>query len=117
MMKMIDVLGHNIIQHFSHALNVSSNQFDQQLDQQLLNASDAELNDAITAFFNDVNAFETAQALDISIDHIQALQLGLSLKRSEYIEDIKKIAMLCLALETDALFDVEVADSLRDYPI
>lgn len=117
MMKMIDVLGHNIIQHFSHALKVSNNQFDQQLDQQLLNASESELNDAISTFFNEVNAFETAQALDICIDHIQALQLGFSLKDSQYLPDIKKIAMLCLALETDALFDVEIADSLRDYPI
>ena len=112
MIKMIDVLGRNLIQHFSHALYASHEQFEKQLDQSILSASDIELNDAITTFFNEVDAFETAQALDISIDHIQALQLGLSLKNSEYITDIKKIAMLCFALETNA-----IADSLHDYPI
>ena len=117
MIKMIDVLGRNLIQHFSHALYASHEQFDKQLDQSILSASDIELNDAITTFFNEVDAFETAQALDISIDHIQALQLGLSLKSSEYLTDIKKIAMLCFALETNAIAELEIADSLHDYPI
>jgi len=117
MSKIIDVLGQNIIPNFIHALNTPNNQFDEQLNHKILNASEAELNDAITSFFNEVNAFETAQALDIHIDHIQALQLGLSAKNSQYLSDVKKIVMLSLALETDILANLEISDCLQDYPM
>ncbi len=65
-------------------------QFEEQLDQGILNASDLELNHAVTAFFNEVNAIEAAQALDISADRIQALQLGASFKDEQYLADLKE---------------------------
>ena len=117
MLKMIDVLDQRLVQNFTQALQSPTPQFEEQLDQGILNASDLELNHAVTAFFNEVDAIEAAQALDISADRIQALQLGASFKDEQYLADLKKIVTLCLALETDALEQVEVFDSLRDYPM
>ena len=117
MLKMIDVLDQRLVQNFTQALQSPTPQFEEQLDQGILNASDLELNHAVTAFFNEVNAIEAAQALDISADRIQALQLGASFKDEQYLADLKKIVTLCLALETDALEQVEVFDSLQDYPM
>jgi len=37
--------------------------------------------------------------------------------KKENIADTAKIVALCLALETNALDQVEIADSLEDYPI
>jgi len=117
MLKMIDVLDQRLVQNFTQALQSPTSQFEEQLDQGILNASDLELNHAVTAFFNEVDAIEAAQALDISADRIQALQLGASFKDEQYLADLKKIVTLCLALETDALEQVEVFDSLQDYPM
>ncbi|KAA0984171.1 hypothetical protein FVA95_30460, partial [Pseudonocardia sp. EV170527-09] len=72
MLKMIDVLDQRLVQNFTQALQSPTPQFEEQLDQGILNASDLELNHAVTAFFNEVNAIEAAQALDISADRIQA---------------------------------------------
>ena len=110
MLKMIDVLDQRLVQNFTQALQSPTPQFEEQLDQGILNASDLELNHAVTAI-------EAAQALDISADRIQALQLGASFKDEQYLADLKKIVTLCLALETDALEQVEVFDSLQDYPM
>ena len=105
------------MQDFTQALQSPTPQFEEQLNQGILEASDCDLNRAVTTFFNEVNAIEAAQALDISVDRIQALQLGASFKDEQYLADLKKIVTLCLAVETDALHQVEVFDSLQDYPM
>ena len=61
MLKMIDVLDQRLVQNFTQALQSPTPQFEEQLDQGILNASDLELNHAVTAFFNEVNAIEAAQ--------------------------------------------------------
>ena len=58
MLKMTDVLGQNLVQNFSKALFSSTDLITEQLNQGILNASDAELKDAILHFFNQVDAVE-----------------------------------------------------------
>ena len=117
MLKMIDVLDQRLVQNFTQALQSPTPQFEEQLNQSILNASDLDLNHAVTTFFNEIDAIEVVQALDISADRIQALQLGESFKDEQYLADLRKIVTLCLALETDALEQVEVSDCLQDYPM
>ena len=74
MLKMIDVLDQRLVQNFTQALQSPTPQFEEQLNQSILNASDLDLNHAVTTFFNEVDAIEVVQALDISADRIQALQ-------------------------------------------
>jgi hypothetical protein len=117
MLKMIDVLEQSLVQNFTHSLNTHTSQFDELLNQGILNASDSALQNAVISFFNRADAIESAQALDISADRIQALQTGAALKDDQYLADTAKIVALCLALETDALTQLEISDCLQDFPV
>ncbi|OTG66054.1 hypothetical protein [Acinetobacter silvestris] len=115
MLKMIDVFEQNLVQNFLNSLSSQTEPTDE-LMMAIINASDIELNHAIADFFSQNDATEVAQALDISKDQIEAIQIGSSLKKDN-LADTAKIVALCLALESDALKYVEIADSLQDYPI
>lgn len=117
MLKMIDVLEQSLVQNFTHSLNTHTSQFDELLNQGILNASDSALQKAVISFFNRTDAIESAQALDISADRIQALQTGIALKDDQYLADTAKIVALCLALETDTLTQLEISDCLQDFPV
>ncbi|MEG1709527.1 MAG: hypothetical protein RR285_12550 [Acinetobacter sp.] len=117
MLKMIDVLEQSLVQNFTHSLNTHTSQFDELLNQGILNASDTALQNAVINFFTRADAIEAAQALDISADRIQNLQSGLTLKDEQFLADTAKIVALCLALETNTLTQVEVSDCLQDYPM
>lgn len=117
MLKMIDVLEQSLVQNFTHSLNSHTSQFDELFNQGILNTADSALQNVVVNFFNRADAIESAQALDISADRIQALQTGVALKDEQYLADTAKIVALCLALETDALAQVEVSDCLQDYPM
>lgn len=114
MLKMTDVLEQSLVQNFTHA--VSSNYFDEQLKQSILKAPEADLKNAIAEFFQREDALEAAQALEISDEGIQALQAGNALQ-SENLTATTKIAALCLALETNALAELDIAQCLQDYPM
>lgn len=117
MLKMTDVLSHSLVQNFTQGFSsLSAAQLDEQLNQSILNASDHALARAIAAFFERPDAVQTASALDISLDAIEALKQGIALK-AEYLSDTLKIAALCLALETNALEQLEIAEPLQDFPM
>ncbi|MBD8008615.1 MULTISPECIES: hypothetical protein [Acinetobacter] len=117
MLKMTDVLEQNLVQNFSKALFSSTDLITEQLNQGILNASDAELKHAILHFFNQVDAVEAAQALEIPAERINELQQGIALKDEESLADTLKVVALCLAMETGSLDQVEVYDCLQDYPM
>ncbi|WP_425918438.1 hypothetical protein [Acinetobacter sp. TSRC1-2] len=117
MLKMIDVLEQNLVQNFTHSLNTHTPQFDELLNQAILNAPDSALQKAVISFFNRADAIESAQALDISAERIQALQTGADLKDEPYLADTAKIVALCLALETDVLTQLGISDCLQDFPV
>ena len=109
MLKMTDVLSHSLVQNFTQGFSsLSAAQLDEQLNQSILNA--------VAAFFERPDALQSASALDISLDAIQALKQGIALK-AEYLSDTLKIAALCLALETNALEQLDIAEPLQDFPI
>ena len=117
MLKMTDVLEQSLVQNFTHGFSSTSiTQLDEQLNQSILNASDQALQNAIEAFFQRPDARQTALDLDISAECITALQQGVALK-ADYLTETAKIAALCLALETDALAQIDVSDSLQDFPM
>ncbi|GAA5184320.1 hypothetical protein GCM10023345_14670 [Acinetobacter kookii] len=117
MLKMIDVLEQSLVQNFTHSLNSHTGQFDELFKQGILNTSDSALQNVVVNFFNRADAIEAAKALDISAERIAALQSATALKDDQYVADTAKIVALCLALETDALAQVEVSDCLQDYPM
>lgn len=117
MLKMTDVLAQSLVQDFTHGFSSSSaHQLDDQLNQSILNAPDQALQNAIAAFFQRPDALQTALDLDINQESIAALQQGVALK-ADYLTETAKIAALCLALETDALAQMDIADSLQDFPM
>ncbi len=117
MLKMIDVLEQSLVQNFTHSLHSHTSQFDELLNQGILNPPDSALQKAVISFFNRADAIESAQALDISAEGIQALQSGISLKDDQYLADTAKIVALGLALETDMLTQLEISDCLQDFPV
>lgn len=122
MLKISDVLEQHLVQHVTHALTSPSSsslanvEADELLNQAILNASELQLQNAISAFFIDHDALEFAHALDISPENIQAIQSGDALNQDN-LHDTAKVVALCLALETNALDQVEVSECLIDYPM
>ena len=117
MLKMTDVLEQSLVQNFTHGFaSIPVTQLDEQLNQSILNASEQSLQHLVAAFFQRPDAEQTAHALDISAECVQALQQGVALK-AQYLPETAKIAALCLALETNALQQLDVADSLQDFPM
>lgn len=117
MLKMTDVLEQNVVQNFSNAFFHSAELLTSQLQDSIINASDSALRDALSHFFQRFDVKAIADALDISSEHIEHLKQGISLKEDQFILDTVKVVALCLALETDTLNQVEVFDSLQDYPM
>ncbi len=117
MLKMIDVLEQRLVQNFSDTLSNAADQLDIQVSQALMNVSDLDLHSIISAFFMRHDAAEIAQALDIHADTIEALQAAENLKQDTLIDATAKIVAYGLAVETEALDQVEVPESLQDYPM
>ena len=117
MLKMIDVLEQSLVQNFTHSLNTHTSQFDELVNQGILNSSDSALEKAMISFFNRADAIELAQALDIPAERIQILKTGIALKDDQSLADTAKIVTLCLALETDSLTQLDISDCLKDFPI
>ncbi len=115
MIKMTDVLEHNLVQSFIQSLSAQNEHFDE-LIQGILNASDHDFENAMRHFFTSNNPLEVAQALDINQDRLEAIRSGLAMQK-ENLADTAKIVALCLTLETNSLGQIEVADSLEDYPV
>lgn len=116
MLKMSDVLEQNLVQNFKCALTSPTINFEEELNQGILNASKLQLNNVIASFLLEHSPLELAQALDIHPDHIQAIQTDAALSR-ELLNDTAKVVALCLALETDVLESVYIPESLQDYPV
>ncbi|AXY59799.1 hypothetical protein [Acinetobacter sp. WCHAc010052] len=117
MLKMIDVFGPRLVQHFSSSVSTQPEQFTELLTQSINNAEDADLHKAVSHFFNRQDAVSIADALDINPERVQTLLSATSLKDEMYLEDTTRIITLCLALETDVLHQLEVSDLLEDYPV
>ena len=117
MSKMIDVLEHNLVQKFSTSLLHSTDVLFEQLHQGILDAPDAALQDAIVTFFNRISANDAAQALEIPVERIEKLQQGIALKDEQNLVDTLKVVTLGLAMETNVLDQIEVFDSLQDFPV
>jgi len=115
MIKMIDVLEKNLVQDFIHSLSAQHEHLDELIDG-ILKSSHDDFKQAISHFFNSNDVSDVAQALDINQDHLEAIQSGFAMKK-ENIADTAKIVALCLAIETNSLDQVQVSDSLEDYPI
>ena len=117
MLKMIDVLGQDIVQSFCNSLSTASEHVTELLHEGILKASDHDLKAAIAGFFNRLDAVDIAAQLDLSEQRIAELQQGVALKDEQFLADTFKIVALGLALETNSIDHVEVSDSLQDYPI
>ncbi len=116
MLKMTDVLAHSLVQDFTHAfLSCSPAQLDEQFNQRLF-ACAAELKDVVQQFCQRQDALMIAQALDIHAEALTALQQGQAFTE-QYALETQKIAACCLALETNVLEQLNIADSLQDYPM
>lgn len=115
MIKMIDVLEQNLVQNFIHSLSTQNEHLDE-LIEGILNTSDRDFENAMQDFFNSNNPIEVAQALDINHDRLEAIRSGLAMKK-ENLADTAKIVALCIALETNSLNQLNIAESLEDYPV
>ena len=118
MLKMMDVLEQSLVQNFSDSLFSPAEQCDAQFSQELLNVADIDLQNIVSAFFMRADAADIAHALDIQAETAEAIQAGADLKKDEaFMAATAKIVAYCLALETDAFNQVDVPDSLQDYPM
>lgn len=115
MIKMIDVLDHNLVQNFIHSLSAQNEHFDELIDG-ILNAPDQDFDHAMQHFFSNNNPLDLAQALDINQDRLNAIRSGLAMQK-ENLADTAKIVALCLTLETGSLDQIEIADCLDEYPM
>lgn len=117
MLKMIDVLGQDIVQSFCNSLSSANEQITELLHEGILKASDHDLKTAIIGFFNRIDATEISTLLDIPEQRIADLKAGILLKDEQFLADTFKVVALGLALETNSIELVEVSDCLQDYPI
>ncbi|WP_180055898.1 MULTISPECIES: hypothetical protein [unclassified Acinetobacter] len=117
MLKMIDVLEQQLVQNFSDSLFTQIDAIDELFHEQLKTVADIDLQNLISQFFSTENAVEVAHALDIQANDIEAIQAGANLKDENLVNATAKIIAYCLAVETSALEQVEVFDSLQDYPM
>ena len=117
MLKMIDVLEQNLVQNFSDSLCSDADHSEAQFHQKLREMSEIDLANIVSVFFLNDQAADIAQALDISAQSLQDIQAGAELKAENLLATTAKIVAYCLAIETDALNRVEIADCLQDYPM
>ena len=117
MLKMMDVLEQSLVQNFSDSLFSPAEQCDAQFSQELLNVADIDLQNIVSAFFMRADAADIAHALDIQAETAEAIQAGADLKDEVFMAATAKIVAYCLAVETDAFNQVNVPDSLQDYPM
>ena len=117
MSKMIDVLEQQLVQNFSDSLFTQTDAIVQQFNEHLKAVADIDLQNLISQFFSTENAVDVAHALDIHADQIADIQAGADLKDESLVQATAKIVAYCLAVETEALDQVEVFDSLQDYPM
>lgn len=117
MFKISDVLTSNLVQNFNHAFaNTPTPRLDEQLQQSILNTPNTELQKLMTHFFQRQDAFDVLHALDIAIEDIAPLQHNSALK-SKYLLETTKIVAFYLALENNIFAQLNIADSLNDYPM
>ena len=117
MLKMIDVLEQQLVQNFSDSLFTQTDAIDDLFHEQLKTVADIDLQNLISQFFSTENALELAQDLDIQADQIEAIQSGADLKDESLVAATAKIVAYCLAVETNTLHQVEVFESVQDYPM
>ncbi|MBL8322432.1 MAG: hypothetical protein JNJ93_09200 [Acinetobacter sp.] len=117
MLKMMDVLEQSLVQNFSDSLFSPAEQCDAQFSQELLNVADIDLQNIVSAFFMRADAADIAHALDIQAETAEAIQAGADLKDEAFMAATAKIVAYCLAVETGAFNQVDVPDSLQDYPM
>ncbi|MDY6455938.1 hypothetical protein [Acinetobacter faecalis] len=116
MSKMIDLFEQNLVQNFSQFFFSKADSIENELHQNIQNTSENDLKSMIANFFAQPQAQETAIALDLQQNEIQALLAGEALTQT-HLESTAKIVAYYLAMETDAFSKVEVFDSLKDYPM
>ncbi|MEG0342040.1 hypothetical protein ACK1JC_08420 [Acinetobacter sp. TY2] len=113
MLKMINVLDASLVQNFTHSFSNHVEDLDEQMRQGILSSSDIELKKVIANFMDQNNPTDLADALDINQQCLEEIQTGLALKKQN-IAETAKIVALCLALETDGLNQLNIADSIAD---
>ena len=116
MLKMIDVLDSGLVQNFTHSFSTHLEELDELIHKGILDSSDNELKQAIANFMDQNDPTDLAYALDINQQCLDDIRSGLALKKQN-LADTAKIVALCLALETDRLDEVDIAESLKDYPM
>lgn len=117
MLKMIDVLDKSIVQNFSQVILQDSDLISEQLHHSILKTPEQDLQHVFTQFFTEYDLDETANALELSVERIHEMKSGIALKDQEKISDTLKLVTLCLAVETNTLDQIEVAECLQDYPM
>lgn len=115
MSKMIDVLTHAFVQNFPYAIMHDDELTADQLTECVLNVPEQQLKEAIAHLFHQVDAQETALALEISAERMAELQAGVDLQQHTKLEDTLKVVALGLAIETNTLQHLEISDCLVDY--
>lgn len=115
MSKIADLFEYNLIQNFNQ-LFTEADAIESLLHENIQQSSDEDLKIMITQFFNLPEATETALALDLQYDEIQTLKQITSMNDAN-LSSIAKIVAFLLAQETKAFEQVQVFESLQDYPM
>lgn len=116
MSKMMNLFEQNLVQNFSNFLFSKTDHIEDQLNQHIQNTSENDLKSIIANFFADPQAQETALALDLQHNEIQALLAGEALNH-KHLASTAKIVAYYLAMETDTFSKIDVFDNLKDYPM
>lgn len=117
MLKMVDVLEKNLVQNFILSLQTPNDSFDEQFKQDLLNVPSQHIEALFDQILQQEQYVEMLHAIDLTAERVQDLQHDHTLTNQDNLTDTAKVMALCLAIETDALTQVNIAQCLQDYPM
>ena len=116
MSKMIDLFEQNLVQNFSNFFFSKADHIENELHLNIQNTPENDIKSLIANFFAEPQAQETATALDLQQNEIQALLAGEALAEM-HLASTAKIVAYYLAKETDTFSKLDLFDSLKDYPM
>lgn len=117
MFKMVDVLDKNLVQNFILSLQSPCESLDEQFKQGISALPEQHIDLLFSQFLKQEQCLEMLQAIDLTHERLTALQHSQCFTTQDNLNDTAKVIALCLALETDALEQVDISQCLQDYPM
>lgn len=117
MLKMLDVLEKNLVQNFILSLQTPSESLDEQFKQGLTNVPNHHIETLLSQFLQQEQCVEMLHAIDLTAERVQALQHSQCFTTQDNLTDTAKVMALYLAIETNTLAQVDIAQCLQDYPM